>query len=122
MMVIGIKNFMMVMNVNKEKGNEMNKKTVEPDGLKEFEKILKNRKHSDSINNYIVCMKCMNEDVDYLEQGIWRRVGMTDVGLDVFCERHGVTLLSIDFKDVESNLKILEEGKHEPCPSCEEIN
>tara|TARA_B110000967_G_C18414246_1_gene330735 strand:- start:93 stop:425 length:333 start_codon:yes stop_codon:yes gene_type:complete len=110
------------MNVNKEKGNEMNKKTVEPDGLKEFEKILKNRKHSDSINNYIVCMKCMNEDVDYLEQGIWRRVGMTDVGLDVFCERHGVTLLSIDFKDVESNLKILEEGKHEPCPSCEEIN
>ena len=112
----------MVMNVNKEKGNEMNKKTVEPDGLKEFEKILKNRKHSDSINNYIVCMKCMNEDVDYLEQGIWRRVGMTDVGLDVFCERHGVTLLSIDFRDVESNLKILEEGKHEPCPSCEEIN
>ncbi len=27
-MVIGIKNFMMVMNVNKEKGNEMNKENI----------------------------------------------------------------------------------------------
>jgi len=78
------------------------------------------RKFSDSINNYIVCMKCMDEKVDYLEQGIFRRVGTTDVGLDVFCERHGLTLLSIDFKDVESNLKILEEGKNAPCPSCGE--
>ena len=76
------------------------------------------RKFSDSILSYIVCMKCMDEDVDYLEQGIRRRVGVTDVGLDVFCERHGLTLLSIDFKDVESNLKILEEGKNAPCPSC----
>ena len=76
------------------------------------------RKFSDSILGYIVCMKCMDEDVDYLEQGIWRRVGVTDVGLDVFCERHGITILSIDFSDVESNLELLEEGENAPCPSC----
>ena len=96
----------------------MSKKTVEPDGLKEYEKLLENRKYSDSIKNYLICMKCMDEKVEYLLQGMFRRVGTTDVGLDVYCELHGLTLLSIDFKDVESNLKLLEEGKYEPCPSC----
>jgi hypothetical protein len=99
--------------------NEMSKKTVEPDGLKEYEKLLKNRKSSDSIKNYIVCMKCMDEKVEYLLQGMFRRVGTTDVGLDVYCELHGLTLLSIDFEDGETNLKILEEGKHAPCSSNE---
>ena len=80
------------------------------------------RKFSDSILSYIVCMKCMDEDVDYLEQGIWRRVGVTDVGLDVFCERHGITILSIDFSDVESNLELLEESSNAPCVSCGKTN
>ena len=96
----------------------MSKEMVEPDGWKEFEEILKNRKYSDSIKKYIVCMKCMDEKVEYLLQGMFRRVGTTDVGLDVYCELHGLTLLSIDFKDVESNLKLLEEVKYAPCPSC----
>ena len=64
----------------------MTKEIVEPDILKEFEEILGNRKYSESIKNYIVCMKCMDEKVHYLEQGMFRRVGITDVGLDVYCE------------------------------------
>ena len=91
-------------------------------GCNALEERMLNRKFSDSIKNYIVCMKCMEDKVDYLEQGLFRRVGTTDVGLDVFCELHGLTLLSIDFKDVERNLKVLEEGKNSPCPSCGDMN
>ena len=91
--------------------------TTKDKNRKEIEKLMENRTYSDFIKNYIVCMKCMDEKIEYLIQGMFRRVGTTDVGLDVFCELHGVTLLSIDFRDVESNLKILEESKHTPCCS-----
>ena len=44
------------------------------------------RINSDLIQRYIVCKECMKENVDYFEQGTWRTVGFTDVGIEVFCE------------------------------------
>ena len=43
------------------------------------------RINSDLIQRYIVCKECMKENVDYFEQGTWRTVGFTDVGIEVFC-------------------------------------
>ena len=76
------------------------------------------RINSDLIQRYIVCKECMKENVDYFEQGTWRTVGFTDVGIEVFCEKHGLPILSIDFLDVKRNLKMIFEILNEKCSCC----
>ena len=76
------------------------------------------RINSDLIQRYIVRKECMKENVDYFEQGTWRTVGFTDVGIEVFCEKHGLPILSIDFLDVKRNLKMIFDILNEKCSCC----
>lgn len=70
---------------------------------------------SESIKSYCVCNECMEEDVDYHEQGKYRMVGFTDVGLEVFCEKHGSPIIRLRL-----NPEFLNTVHSEKCSCCGE--
>ena len=64
--------------------------------------------YSERIERYFTCKKCNDEELDYLEQGMWRRVGYTEYGLEVFCERHGLPIIYINLLDPKETLEKLD--------------
>jgi hypothetical protein len=64
--------------------------------------------YSERIKCYFNCEKCCQEELDYYEQGMWRRVGFTENGLEVFCERHGLPIIYLNLLDPRGTLEILD--------------
>ena len=90
----------------------------------EIVKFLKNENESIrhttpcSIQRYITCNECEEENVNYVEQGLYRSLGFTEVGFEVFCERHKEPIISFDFRDVKGNLQMIYDVLNRKCSCC----
>jgi len=75
-----------------------------------------------SIQRYIICGECVDENVNYVEQGKYRSVGFTEVGFEVFCERHKEPIISFDFLEVKENIQMIYETLNHECSCCDDTS
>jgi len=53
-----------------------------------------------SIQTYVHCRQCIEETPPGISHRDWARfeIGFTDVGLQVWCTRHGANVMHVDFE------------------------
>lgn len=53
-----------------------------------------------SIESYMHCRRCLEEKPEGISPAEWQQneVGFTDIGLQVWCRRHQINVVHIDFE------------------------
>ena len=99
------------------KFKQKNKKNKKESNLNKYPYNGKEPIFSERIQRYFTCKKCHEENLDYIEQGMWRRVGFTEYGIEVFCERHGLEIYYINLLDPRETLEKLDKMLEREIPT-----